>query len=53
MSNLAYLPIVKQCTTCKVSLPLTSFTKNKANSIKRNASLEELVLLVNYLNQGE
>ena len=25
----------------------------KANSIKRNASLEELILLVNYLNQGE
>ena len=25
----------------------------KANSIKRNASLEELTLLVNYLNQGE
>ena len=25
----------------------------KANSIKRNASLEELVLLVNYLKQGE
>ena len=25
----------------------------KANSIKRNASLEELMLLVNYLNQGE
>lgn len=25
----------------------------KANQIKRNASLEELILLVNYLNQGE
>lgn len=25
----------------------------KANSIKRNATLEELILLVNYLNQGE